>query len=284
MDSSKIEILSAKHPRPEDITYTYGTAGFRMKAELLDSVIFRVGLLAVLRSKALNGKFVGIMITASHNAEPDNGVKLVEPLGEMLLQSWEGYGTALANATSPSSLLAVLSTIKLQEGIDWTVPARVVIGRDTRPSGPALLESCIDGILALEGEFTDIGLVTTPQLHYVVRSLNTQGTPEAYGVPTVEGYYEKLAAAFAKIVKGKPTANQLTLDAANGIGAPALKRFLEVLGPDVLDVKIANSDTETRGKLNHNCGADYVKLYQEKPEGTEMIPNARYASFDGDAD
>ena len=38
------------------------------------------------------------MITASHNPECDNGVKLVDPMGEMLAQSWEGLATMLANA------------------------------------------------------------------------------------------------------------------------------------------------------------------------------------------
>ena len=31
----------------------------------------------------------GIVITASHNPVQDNGVKLVEPSGEMLSPSWE---------------------------------------------------------------------------------------------------------------------------------------------------------------------------------------------------
>jgi hypothetical protein len=41
--------------------------------------------------------------------------------------------------------------------------------------------------------------VTTPILHFMVRCLN-DGT---YGTPTEEGYYSKLAAAFAKIKKSQ---------------------------------------------------------------------------------
>lgn len=38
------------------------------------------------------------MITASHNPAEDNGVKLVDPMGEMLAMDWEAYATTLANA------------------------------------------------------------------------------------------------------------------------------------------------------------------------------------------
>ena len=38
------------------------------------------------------------MITASHNPECDNGVKLVDPAGEMLEFAWESLATDLANA------------------------------------------------------------------------------------------------------------------------------------------------------------------------------------------
>jgi len=39
------------------------------RADKLDSVLFRVGLLAALRSKKHAGKAIGVMVTASHNPE-----------------------------------------------------------------------------------------------------------------------------------------------------------------------------------------------------------------------
>ena len=58
-----------------------------------------MGALAALRSCARNGMAIGLMVTASHNPEPDNGIKLVDPDGGMLDQSWEAHATILANAS-----------------------------------------------------------------------------------------------------------------------------------------------------------------------------------------
>lgn len=41
---------------------------------------------------------VGLMITASHNPEEDNGVKLCQRSGDMLDKEWEGFATELINA------------------------------------------------------------------------------------------------------------------------------------------------------------------------------------------
>jgi hypothetical protein len=37
-------------------------------------------------------------------------------------------------------------------------------------------------------------------LHYLVRTINTKGTTEAYGEDTEEGYYAKLSDAYKKLV------------------------------------------------------------------------------------
>lgn len=62
------------------------------------------------------------------------------------------------------------------------------------------MASLEDGIVALDGKIVNIGIVTTPQLHYVTRCLNTLDKEDAYGVPTEEGYYEKLSKGFKEIV------------------------------------------------------------------------------------
>lgn len=224
------------------------------------------------------------MITASHNPAQDNGVKVVDPQGDMLEASWESHATALANASDDKALAKVLDMLVEKYKIDLGIEANVIYGRDTRPSSIGLATSLADGIRALDGRATDFGSKTTPQLHYLVRCVNTENTPASYGEPSEHGYYLKLATAFRTLMKGKPKAEKIYIDCANGVGAPKLREFKKLVGDDLFDIEIINDDIEDPAKLNYGCGADHVKTSQSLPLGSEAPKGARCASFDGDAD
>jgi predicted metal-dependent phosphotriesterase family hydrolase len=51
------------------------------------------------------------MVTASHNPEQDNGLKLVEASGEMLEPAWEAHATQLAQAQTEEQLLQALAAL-----------------------------------------------------------------------------------------------------------------------------------------------------------------------------
>lgn len=270
------------HPKTVKEDIHYGTAGFRTKASNLGYVMYRMGLLAVLRARYKKAT-IGIMITASHNPEPDNGVKLVDPHGEMLEQSWEAYATKFANVAD-NELEATITELVKKYDIDMNNRVEIYIGKDTRPSSPSLAKAAIDGVLAISGKPIDFGIVTTPQLHYFVACKNSK---QAYGVPTEEGYYRKLCGAFKKLRgneynKGNYV-NKVMFDGANGVGAKKIKYFQECL-TSYMQIELFNDAAIGSGKLNYMCGADHVKSTQTYPTGLPVVPDARCVSVDGDAD
>lgn len=132
--------------------------------------------------------------------------------------------------------------------------ARVIFARDTRASGPHLVTALVEGLSAAEAEYTDFKILTTPQLHYLTRCLNTKGTQFEYGVPTEQGYYEKITSSFRSAMKGRKPNGSVTVDCANGVGGPKLRELLKYL-PAVseggLDIKVVNDDVLDPERLNY---------------------------------
>ncbi|KAK5132187.1 hypothetical protein LTR08_009310 [Meristemomyces frigidus] len=264
--------------------FQYGTAGFRMRADLLPSVLFTVGILASLRSRKLNSNTIGVMITASHNPAEDNGVKLVDPMGEMLDQDWEYWATGLSNQSDGELLRNSYMHTANKFNVDEAKEARVIFARDTRPSGDILVKALIAGLEATGTKYIDFGIATTPQLHYLVRATNTQNQAQPYGEVSIEGYYKKMSKAFAQAMIYSTPRGSISVDCANGVGAPKLKELVKYLPSDKLRINVINDNIDDPEILNKQCGADFVKTSQVAPPNLNIKAYDRWASLDGDAD
>ncbi|XP_059275753.1 phosphoacetylglucosamine mutase isoform X1 [Lycium ferocissimum] len=274
---------AARFPPPKGVKLSYGTAGFRADASLLEATVFRVGILAALRSLKA-GSVIGLMITASHNQVSDNGVKVADPSGGMLTQDWEPFADAIANAPDPHSLLQLITEFMKKEDIslEGRQPAEVLLGRDTRPSGEALLEAAKQGITSIVGAIaTDMGVVTTPQLHWMVRARNR-------GMEASESsYFHQLSSSFRCLMDLKPEGSRnngdddtLVVDGADGVGGEKLEHFKKMLTGLCIEVRNRGD-----GMLNEGVGADYVQKEKVAPRGFGPAEaGLRCASLDGDAD
>jgi len=168
--------------------------------------------------------------------------------------SWEAHATILANASSDQDLVQAYNRLGTELKVKAENPARVIFARDTRASGPHLVAALVEALSATGVEFTDYKILTTPQLHYLTRCLNTKGTQYEYGEPTEKGYYTKTAEAFKQALKGRKASGAVTVDCANGVGGPKLAELLKYLpksAEDGLDITIVNDDVLKPERLNH---------------------------------
>ncbi|KAJ4882571.1 Phosphoacetylglucosamine mutase [Raphanus sativus] len=286
MDETQIASLlksSELYPIPQSLKLSYGTAGFRADASLLESTVYRVGILSSLRSLKLNSSTVGLMITASHNRVSDNGVKLSDPSGGMLSQGWEPFADQIANASSPRELVSLIREFVEKEEIPMGGGGEVWLGRDTRPSGERLLRAAEIGVGSVLGSVAvDLGVLTTPQLHWLVRAKNR-------GLKAAESdYFENLSTSFKCLIdlipveKLESSRSKVVLDGANGVGGQKMEVLRGFLSG--LDVEIRNTGRDG-GVLNEGVGADFVQKEKVVPLGFGLKDvGMRCASFDGDAD
>lgn len=154
--------------------------------------------------------------------------------------------------------------IEKELSINSSNSATVVYARDTRASGSRLVAALEAGLKAAGAQSTDYKLLTTPQLHYVTRCLNTKGSPYDYGEPTEQGYYQKLAAAFKRAMKGRTITGTITVDCANGVGGPKMNEFMKHLdSASGLKVKVVNDDVLKPEMLNHQVRSSRTKVLSD---------------------
>jgi phosphoacetylglucosamine mutase len=240
--------------------FAYGTAGFRSHADSMDVVMYRVGALAALRA-AHTGKMIGVMVTASHNKGEDNGSKIVDPDGGMLDADWEKLATELANAGDLASLQAVMEQIPLSEGRTGFV----VVGRDTRVSSPHLAGLVASGVAAAGGSVHDLGIVTTPQVHWTVLRANQQ-SPAA--VPPLDGYFREHVTALKTLLEtGSCPPTVISIDCANGVGANSVADMQVALNASSIPISLSGFNTEDIDFLNADCGAEFVQKSKVRRAG-----------------
>ena len=278
IDSSRIAAVAAKFPLPEGRTFSYGTAGFRTQGDVLEGLAFRVSLLMCLRSVQKKAA-TGIVVSASHNPSVDNGVKLVDTTGAMLDQSWEPLAERLANAKTAEEIVEVLRAVETKENIDpaSSVPV-VMIGSDTRKTGPALVAAVEAGIAAVGGKAVNHGIATTPQLHYYVCKQAEK--------PDESHYYASTQSAFETLLDATPIGQEVTVDCSNGVGYPKMVEVARRLAK-VAQFKLLNGAVEKHSALNAQCGADFIQKEKVAPKGLDPAAykkNDHVAAFDGDAD
>ena len=164
--------------------------------------------------------------------------------------------------------------------------AKLVFARDTRTSGPSLVTALKAALDAVNVQYTDYGILTTPQLHYIVRCINTLNTPYAFGEPTEQGYYDKMAKAFKTLMHGRTIQGPITVDCANGVGGPKLKeliKYLPTAKEGGIDIKVVNDDVVKPEALNFEVGrfsdesvlfADFFSVVQTSLKPSNVLHQA----------
>lgn len=187
----------------------------------------------------------------------------------------------------PDALLQLVLQFAKDEGITLGEghSAQVLLARDTRPTGEYLLDVATKGINAILGSVAlDMGILTTPQLHWMVRNKNR-------GLKSTEAdYFIQITDSFRQLLELAPgdkgsdkLIEELIVDGANGIGGLKLEELKPKLAR--LDIAVRNSGKEGEGILNERCGADFVQKEKVHPLGFgSKDVGVRCASFDGDAD
>ncbi|KAI4290805.1 phosphoacetylglucosamine mutase [Pancytospora philotis] len=270
------QTLNSNLNRPSAPSY-YGTAGYRLNTADLNNVLCRASFIAYVRSSTFAGKYIGLYITASHNPVEYNGIKFIDFNGNMLDEAWEQSSDELVNCDN-ADFMPMLNRLFRQNsnssGMNDSIYGNVIIGRDTRESGVSITENIKSLLGEMRCNVFDYGVVTCPEMHYLIRKSNEAGEM----VPK-ESYINHLYGCYSDL--RELTENQLetAIDTANGVAGVKIDELMKL--DSRLSLEVLN-DPEN-GVLNKNCGADYVKVHKTQPQ-IKKSSGAVVASFDGDVD
>ena len=325
-----LRLLLTDHPVPPNSRAQYGTAGFRYEVEAslnsiastsscsssssnnnnsngvcippLDSIMVRVGIVAALRSSQLH-ESVGVMVTASHNDERYNGVKLVDPDGGMMDAAGETLAVKMVNEADVERVVEYVTTHLWPSDGGNFCPV-VHVGYDLRRHSPRLAQCVVAAARSLGATVIDHGVVTTPQLHHCVLHANVyRHVPILIPTrPHLKGYFDLIASSYLALVatshtvltaSAHPPPLTLLVDCACGVGYPHVQLLLEKLsdltnGPSSSAVQLRPTNRPGSGLLNENCGSEHVQKQRVPPHWYESdvvdLPKPYCASIDGDSD
>jgi phosphoacetylglucosamine mutase len=239
-----------------------------MEASKLETITAKVGAFVTLLSQSLASKGIGVMITASHNIESDNGIKLIGSNGLMLESHYERIIEEFVNNPEIEA-----ATTEMQKKLKFSKRIEsfyVVVGRDSRSSGPLILKELLRGLEQVD--IIDMDFVTTPQLHFATFAVNQNGP--ALREKLLSDYFHFIE-SYKEIVGEK---RPIRIDCACGIGQVLLEKL-----NTIFDIKKA-INLLGEGPLNEGSGADFVKSIKSCPKNCECKGNGIVYSFDGDAD
>jgi phosphoacetylglucosamine mutase len=262
--------------------FRYGTSGFRYNVDQMINMSEKLGygIGALYKEMIQNADMpiktahtigIGLMITASHNLAEDNGVKIVGWDGHIIDQKYEKFLEEIVNSVEFHQIqLKNLSKIKL------------IIGRDTRPSGIVIMRGIIKGIKMIgDCEIIDCGIMTTPQFHTTVREINMNQS-------TDQNYYVNLMRNL--IIGNKINMDGLMIDCANGCGTLTMEKILTNEDETIYGgLDLIHTLTDIPNELNRNCGSDYlmnnpIEYHKQLIEMGKTDWGRLCGSFDGDAD
>lgn len=200
----------------------YGTAGFRMNSELLIDNMKRIsdGIYYLLSACPRLKNYIGIMITASHNPIEDNGLKLIDYNGDMILEEEQEILEAFVNSKKKMIKLDIQN---------------IIVGRDTRQSGDIIIKHLFNHLRICNIKY--IGLASTPIMHHITKKYyETMFMDYSYNDYLDNIRYEMF--------------DTIYVDCAGGIGFLTLK---ELFNPNLQPF-----NSPSKSILNHECGSDYV--------------------------